>query len=104
MAEAKEEKLFDREFSWLEFNARVLAEATDPTNPLLERLKFLGIVSSNFDEFFMVRIASLLESGERLGEIYRKAYEVIQKQNSYFKDILVPELDSAGIQRVLAPN
>ena len=51
------DKFFDRELSMLEFNARVLAEGTDPTNPLLERLKFIGIVSSNMDEFFMVRRA-----------------------------------------------
>ena len=56
--EAKQEKFFDRELSWVEFNSRVLAEAMDESNPLLERLKFMGIVSSNFDEFFMVRAAS----------------------------------------------
>src|ERR1700734_2599035 len=66
LGESLMEKLFDREISILEFNARVLAEAMDPSNPLLERLKFIGIVSSNMDEFFMVRIASLKAAGSPL--------------------------------------
>ena len=96
-----QEKYFDRELSWIRFNARVLAEAMDPSNPPLERLKFIGIVSSNFDEFFMVRVAGVAENEPQLAEIYRQAFTLIRKQSLYFRDVLVPELEMAGIVRVL---
>ncbi len=53
------QKYFNRELSWIEFNMRVLAEARDDANPLFERLKFLSITASNYDEFFMIRVASI---------------------------------------------
>ena len=57
---AEKEQYINRDISWLEFNARVLGEAADKGNPLLERLKFIAIFSSNLDEFYMVRILSLI--------------------------------------------
>src|SRR5919199_58041 len=58
MADTKR-KIIPRDVSWLSFNARVLQEAADPTVPLRERIRFLGIFSNNLDEFFRVRVATL---------------------------------------------
>jgi polyphosphate kinase len=101
MDNTPQERYFDRELSWIRFNARVLAEAMDPANPVLERLKFIGIVSSNFDEFFMVRVSSIPKTDPLLPEIYRQAFSLIRKQLFYFKEILASELEAAGIARVL---
>ena len=68
-------KIVNRDISWLSFNARVLQEATDPTVPLIERIRFVGIFSRNRDEFFRVRVATLQkmlklgkQSREMIGE------------------------------------
>ncbi len=95
------QRYFEREFSWLQFNRRVLAEAKDETNPLLERLKFIGIVSSNFDEFFMVRMAGFSEQDTLALEIYAWAFELISDRNDYFTRVLVPEMAGAGISRTV---
>ena len=67
MAEKKQERYINRDISWLEFNARVLGEAADKGNPLLERLKFIAIFSSNLDEFCMVRLAGIIQQQESQG-------------------------------------
>lgn len=103
---------FNRELSWVEFNARVLEEGLDSTVPLLERLKFLSIVSSNFDEFFMVRVATTkrqlrksdtvrcpsgLSPSGQLDRISARVHELISIQyNCLFNEIL-PALSDNGI-------
>ncbi len=101
----------DREMSMLEFQRRVLEEAQDPCNPLLERVKFLSIVSSNLSEFFMVRVAGLkqqIEAGvaelsfdgrtpaEQVATIRPVALQLMQATRREFQKLL-PQLDQAGI-------
>ena len=70
------EALLNRELSWLDLNGRVLELAADPNEPLLERVKFCGIFSINLDEFFMVRVAGLLDQvvSGRLGPLARRPH------------------------------
>src|SRR5436190_23112856 len=104
-------ELLDRELSWLDFNARVLALAEDPAVPLLERLKFLAIFSANLDEFFMVRVAGLagrvaaglgasapggLEPAAQLKAIRGRVLELITDQTAVFAS-LRPALTETGI-------
>src|SRR5882672_4070571 len=101
----------NRELSWLEFNARVLAEAESETVPPLERLKFLAIVSSNLDEFFMVRVAGLKQQRtgevgemgpdgmtvvEQLDAIAARVHQLVATQ-SHSLAVLLPKLAEAGI-------
>jgi polyphosphate kinase len=110
-----ESQLLNRELSWLEFNSRVLEEARDTTVPLLERLKFLAISSSNLDEFFMVRVGGLrqlldegksafdssgLTTEQQLTEISRRTGRLVADQYQCLLKELDPALAAAGIQRV----
>src|SRR6476661_5148777 len=95
----------NRELSWLEFNRRVLEEAQDPSVPLLERVKFLSIFSSNLDEFFMVRVATLkrrlpageatvgpdgLTVGEALASVSARVHELVDEQHRCFLQEVQP--------------
>jgi polyphosphate kinase len=105
----------NRELSWLEFNRRVLAEAKDENVPLLERVKFLSIFSSNLDEFFMVRVARLkrliwegdlsagpdgLTPAESLTAISKQVHELAEEQHLCFLNTILPRLTSEGIHLV----
>jgi polyphosphate kinase len=105
----------NRELSWLEFNSRVLHEAFDPRNRLLERVKFLSIFSTNLDEFYMVRVAGLrrqiaagvqhvpadgMTPTQQLSAITAKVAELLEQQRKCLYDVLLPELDQHGIKIV----
>src|SRR5690242_16518850 len=104
----------NRELSWLEFNRRVLEEAEDPTVPLLERVKFLSIFSSNLDEFFMIRVAGLkrqppgaaaadadgLTPAQTLQAISQRVHELVGTQHRCFLRDVLPLLSAEGVQIV----
>src|SRR5215510_14239943 len=106
-------QFLNRELSWLEFNHRVLEEALDESVPLLERVKFLSIFSSNLDEFFMVRVARLkwrlargdgeagpdgLRPGEILRAISSRVHQLVEEQHRLFLNDLQPRLSAEGIR------
>jgi polyphosphate kinase len=98
----------DRDLSWLEFNRRVLSEALDERNPLLERVKFLAIFSSNLDEFFMKRMAVIRPSSEDTSVIAEDRRDVLVRrretvtsmlaeQAACYTDVILPQLAEHGI-------
>jgi polyphosphate kinase len=108
----EEARLLNRELSWLDYNARVLARAADPALPLLERSRSCAYFSSNLDEFFMVRVAGLMgqeEAGlvvrspdgrtpqQTLGEIRDRTVDLTEAQGKLWKRDLRPALADAGI-------
>lgn len=107
----------NRELSWIKFNERILNEAKDAKIPLLDRLKFLSITASNLDEFFMVRVASLVDmvhanykkrdlcgmtAEEQLKAVRKKTHEFILSQYQCFGRSLLPILEKQGIHLILA--
>src|SRR3984893_991398 len=107
------ENFINRELSWLEFNRRVLEEAQDPMQTLIERIKFLTIVSSNLDEFFEIRVAGIkqqiegetsdvgadgLSPTETFNAIQRTAHEMVATEYALWKDDLAPALAKNGIR------
>src|SRR5436309_7268480 len=114
-ADLPEDRYINRELSWLDFNARVLALAEDESQPLLERAKFLAIFASNLDEFYMVRVAGLkrrdetgltvrsadgLTPREQLAYISKRNQELVEREARAFEEHIRPELAGHGIRIV----
>ena len=111
----KKYHFFNRELSWIEFNARVLSEAENNDVPLFEKLRFLSIVTSNFDDFFMVRVATIMRQQlkqpsqtdicgytpkEQLDKISTRVHELVNLQYKCLYERVLPELAKAGIEYV----
>lgn len=90
--------LFDRELSWLEFNARVLGEAQNPAVPLLERVKFLAICANNLDEFVMIRPGQVRGQIVKLGLMHEKIRDLLSQMYACWSDALEPALAQNGIR------
>src|SRR4030081_993506 len=108
----KHKNFINRELSWLEFNRRVLEEAQAPTQPLIERIKFLTIFRSHLDEFFEIRVAGIkqqiesetsnvgpdgLSPTETFNNIQRVVRQLVTTQYALWNDELAPELAKSGI-------